>query len=314
MGAITAESVAIAELVVYIPTALVTIWVVLRHGTHKQLGWIYLAIFCGIRIAGSVFEILSHNNPSNSSDEEWALILQSVGLSPLLLSTLGLLKRVFDEVSGRVPSGKNFILNGISQTRGIAGRVAGIYTKRATAASRRSRAVQLLHLPALIALILAISGGSDEFSSDVTQHAGGRTKVRAAIILYLMIYLATFFLWIVTLRDFSSMRKSQTRIFLCVMVAIPFIGVRVLYSLISDFGNSPQFNLVKGDEGIRIGMALVEEFVIVVMYTVLGVVTPKFVGDVERGRTGDVEEQEAYDVVYGPQAQGRDGRGRRDGR
>jgi hypothetical protein len=94
MGAISAEHVAIAELVVYIPTALLTIWVVLRHGIHKQLGWVYLAIFSGIRIAGSILEIQSVHNPTNSDDQEWALILQSVGLSPLLLSTLGLLKRV----------------------------------------------------------------------------------------------------------------------------------------------------------------------------------------------------------------------------
>lgn len=94
MGAITAEQVAIAELVVYIPISLVTIWVVLRHGFHKQLGWIYLFIFSGIRIAGAILEILSVHNPTNANYEEWALILQSVGLSPLILSTLGLLKRV----------------------------------------------------------------------------------------------------------------------------------------------------------------------------------------------------------------------------
>ncbi len=94
MGAITAENVAIAELVVYVPTALLTIWVVFRHGAHKQLGWIYLAIFSIIRIAGSAMEIQSTKNPGDATSQEWALILQSVGLSPLLLSTLGLLKRM----------------------------------------------------------------------------------------------------------------------------------------------------------------------------------------------------------------------------
>ena len=94
MGPITAEHVAIAELVVYVPTALLTVWVVFRHGIHKQLGWIYLAIFSIIRIVGSVMEIKSSHSPADSNDQEWALILQSVGLSPLLLSTLGLLKRV----------------------------------------------------------------------------------------------------------------------------------------------------------------------------------------------------------------------------
>lgn len=90
----TAENIAIAELVVYIPIALLTLLVIFRHGFHKQLGWIYLSIFSGIRIAGAIMEILSTKNPNNENDREWAIILQSVGLSPLLLATLGLLKRM----------------------------------------------------------------------------------------------------------------------------------------------------------------------------------------------------------------------------
>lgn len=90
----TAENIAIAELVVYIPIALLTLLVIFRHGFHKQLGWIYLSIFSGIRIAGAIMEILSIKSPDNENDREWAIILQSVGLSPLLLATLGLLKRM----------------------------------------------------------------------------------------------------------------------------------------------------------------------------------------------------------------------------
>lgn len=94
MAIVTLEHIAIAELIIYIPTALVTILVVLRHGFHKQLGWIYLCIFSAIRVGGAVMETLSTRNANNSTYKEWAIIIQSVGLSPLLLSTLGLLKRV----------------------------------------------------------------------------------------------------------------------------------------------------------------------------------------------------------------------------
>jgi hypothetical protein len=94
MTVITAEHVAIAELVVYIPIALLSLFVVFRHGFYKQLGWIYLCTFSGIRIGGSIMEILSTKHPENANNKEWATILQSVGLSPLLLSTLGLMKRM----------------------------------------------------------------------------------------------------------------------------------------------------------------------------------------------------------------------------
>jgi len=101
----TEEAIAIAEICVYIPVFLLTIIVVLRHGFQKQLGWIYLAIFSLIRIAGAGFEIGKVHDPTNKTDIEWSAILQSVGLSPLLMASLGLLKRVTDGVSTHIPSG-----------------------------------------------------------------------------------------------------------------------------------------------------------------------------------------------------------------
>ncbi|KAJ5385848.1 hypothetical protein N7509_008389 [Penicillium cosmopolitanum] len=278
----TAEHLAIAELVVYIPILLLAIFVVFRHGFYKQLGWIYLCIFGAIRVVGSIMEILSVKNPDNSSDKEWATILQSVGLSPLLLSTLGLLKRVFDETSDRVPSDplstKNILLQIVSLFSGvfgIFGKLFSIYNKKATAVSYRSKVVQLLHIPAFIALILAISGGSDEASADESDRASGKSEVRAAIIMFLLIYIATCILWVITVRDLGKMQSSQKRIFLCVFLALPLIAVRLLYSLISDFGNNPKFSLIDGNITIQIVMATLEEFAVVFLYTVLGLITPR---------------------------------------
>ncbi|GLI81849.1 hypothetical protein PoHVEF18_010241 [Penicillium ochrochloron] len=279
MTVATAEHVAIAELVIYIPIALLSIFVVFRHGFYKQLGWIYLCIFSGIRIGGSIMEILSTKNPENANDKEWATILQSVGLSPLLLSTLGLMKRIFDETSDRIPSdplsSKNLALQAIGAVSGIFGKLLSIYSKKATAASYRSKFVQLLHIPALIALILAISGGTDQASSDESEHATGKTETRAAIILFLLIYISTCLLWVITVRDLHKMEASQKRIFVCVFLALPFIAVRLLYSLIADFGHNPRFSFVDGDIKIQIVMATVEEFAVVCLYTILGLVTPR---------------------------------------
>lgn len=166
-----------------------------------------------------------------------------------------------------------------------------IYSKRATATSRRSKAVQLLHLPALIALILAISGGTDQSSSNISDHASGKTKTRVAVILFLAIYVAACTLWTITVRDIGLMVSSQNRIFFCVLIALPFIAIRILYSLISDFGNNHQFSLVDGDARIQLVMATLEEFVVVLMYTILGVITPKSVSN--SGMT-DSRQQETY--------------------
>ncbi|KAJ6032056.1 hypothetical protein N7540_002788 [Penicillium herquei] len=298
--AVTAEHIAIAELVIYIPVTLLTIVVVLRHGFHKQLGWIYLSIFGVIRIAGAIMEVLSTNHPDNTNDKEWAIILQSVGLSPLLLSTLGLLKRIFDETTQHVPSDPDSKTNIIVDVLGflpIIGRIISIFSKRATAISRRSKVVQILHLPALIALILAISGGSDQASSNISEHAGGKKETQAAIIIFLLIYVMTCLLFIITVRDLHEMLPSQKRIYTCIFFALPLIAVRLLYSLISDFGHDAKFSLIDGDPSVQLAMATIEEFLVVLMYTILGVITPQ--SSIDRAVGGGIVAPEIHSLEDG---------------
>ena len=90
----SSESLDIAILAVYSPLLLLTLIVIYRHGIHRQSGWIYLSIFCLIRIVGGALGIVGETNPRNVSDIEWSVILGSIGLSPLLLASLGLLKRM----------------------------------------------------------------------------------------------------------------------------------------------------------------------------------------------------------------------------
>jgi len=87
--------ISICELCVYIPIFFLTLIIIFRHGFNRQLGWIYLVIFCLVRSAGAGFKLASENDPTNATDIEWAAILSSVGLSPLLMASMGLLKRVY---------------------------------------------------------------------------------------------------------------------------------------------------------------------------------------------------------------------------
>lgn len=88
------ENIAIAELAVYIPSILLSIGIIVKHGFSKGRPWIYLIIFCGLRIASAVLEVLSANNPKSITDATWTAILGSIGLSPLFLVASGLLRRV----------------------------------------------------------------------------------------------------------------------------------------------------------------------------------------------------------------------------
>ena len=90
----THESISVAILVVYIPALFAAIAVAFRQGFTRSSGYVHLVIFCGLRIAGGVLEIISQKHPSNASDAEWAAIVSSIGLSPLLLASSGMLQRV----------------------------------------------------------------------------------------------------------------------------------------------------------------------------------------------------------------------------
>lgn len=87
------DIVAAIELAVYIPAAILAVTICVRHGFNRSSGWIYTLILCIVRIAGAVCQFLSRQDHSNGLIEA-RIIIDSIGLSPLLLATLGLLSRL----------------------------------------------------------------------------------------------------------------------------------------------------------------------------------------------------------------------------
>ena len=272
----TQEAIAIAEICVYTPIFLLTVIIVFRHGFKRQSGWIYLAIFCLVRIAGAAFKIESAENPHDKDDAEWAAILQSVGLSPLLLASLGLLKRVTDLVSRRVRSdpeqGINIAVKG--------GLIRKLIATRATASSRRSRIIQLAQPPIIIGLVFCIIGGTDAASTNASDAKKGPTFTKVGIVIFLVAYVLLAALLAITARDVENAPRGEKRLYWVVVAAIPFLGVRLLWSLLAVFGHDKEFSITGGNPWVQFGMAVVEEFVIVCMYTISGLTLGK--GDVLR--------------------------------
>lgn len=73
----------------------IAIYVCIRHGFQRQLGWFYLVFLPILRIVGSILYIARENV---SSDKvalfTAAAILDSIGLVPLLMALMGLMNRV----------------------------------------------------------------------------------------------------------------------------------------------------------------------------------------------------------------------------
>jgi hypothetical protein len=87
------DIVAAIELAVYIPAAILAVIICVQHGFNRSSGWVYTLILCIVRTAGASCQFLSRQNHSNGLIEA-KIIIESIGLSPLLLATLGLLSRL----------------------------------------------------------------------------------------------------------------------------------------------------------------------------------------------------------------------------
>lgn len=65
------------------------IFVLFKHGRHGILGWLYLQLLVFIRVVGSIVELRAISN--NTTNSTAVIIFNSVGLSPLILATLGIM-------------------------------------------------------------------------------------------------------------------------------------------------------------------------------------------------------------------------------
>lgn len=84
--------VSIFELIFYFPAIVVATIVCSRHGFGRSAGWVFTLILCLIRIIGACCQLATYNSPTEGLLEA-VIILESIGISPLLLATLGLLSR-----------------------------------------------------------------------------------------------------------------------------------------------------------------------------------------------------------------------------
>jgi hypothetical protein len=85
--------VSIVEIAVFTPLLVLALHVCLRHGFKKSSGWIFLFMLCLIRIVGGACDLVTYSSPSKGLFIAVA-ILDSVGISPMLLATIGILARL----------------------------------------------------------------------------------------------------------------------------------------------------------------------------------------------------------------------------
>jgi hypothetical protein len=83
------EGLELAQIVFYGMAALPAFVCFAAHGKHGVMGWLYVIVICGLRLAGNAMAY--HSLSTTGHANEAAQIISGIGLSPLLLAALGIL-------------------------------------------------------------------------------------------------------------------------------------------------------------------------------------------------------------------------------
>jgi len=104
----------------------------------------------------------------------------------------------------------------------------------------------------------------------------GVTLVRAAVILFLVVFLILAGITCVTFAWTRRIFPGDNVLLYAAALSLPFLFVRLLYAVLADFVTSTtKFSLIYGDVVIEGCMATLEEFIVVIIFLTAGILTPK---------------------------------------
>jgi hypothetical protein len=262
--------VAIISLVFYVPALPTSLQIAYAQGPGNNAAYFHLTIFASLRLTGFSIQLWAetHHQDANTAWYTGIAVLLNIGMSPLLLATVGMLSRV-DGAVGR----------------------------------RMGCTLYLIAIPILLALALLVAGSIDPTSqAGPTFSANG--EIKAGVALYFLCFVQLCYATaIILFRKHLALRDDQ-RLALVVAVSLPFMFVRILYACLSAFkahGRSQWFNIISGDETTQLCMLVVQEYIIVFLYLLVGLnLTQKHR---EREFAADVEE--AHPGLINPEKRGR---------
>ncbi|KAK7694240.1 hypothetical protein QCA50_001420 [Cerrena zonata] len=251
MGLDERGDIAVLELIVYTPILVTSGILIFRHGLGRNAGWIYLLILSIIRIVGGSVHLASELGDSNNTTLKIVFgILESAGLSPLLLATLGLLRTVAQ--------------------RAFEGQI--------------TRLLHAFGLISGIALALSITGGTQLANADGDQSKlDSASKLRhIGAILFLVLYVLVVIMHGIFWIRRHEIMKNRRKLLLGISATLPFLGVRVIYSVLASYapldpndkGGLANFNSSTGSWYIYLMMDVLSELFVVLIYTFVGITVP----------------------------------------
>ncbi|KAL8787174.1 MAG: hypothetical protein Q9213_002390 [Squamulea squamosa] len=200
-------------------------------------------MFCCLRVSAAGLGIASeHDGRTNRNNLVWSEILGSVGIGPLLLVGLSLITRI----------------NRNSNPR----------------STLRNDVIQMLYVPNVLALALVVVGGVRLSSADPSQQKSGKHFAQTGLSIYIVVFAVYTVICFLTLFKIDAVVPGEKRILYGVLMAIPFIFLRIIYAMLAVFRDSKQFAILNGSATVQLCMAIIEEMVVVVIYCAIGLFAP----------------------------------------
>jgi len=235
------DGVSIAFIVLYTPILPIAFYLAFRLGFSRSSGWIFLVVFALARIIGFAFQLATISNPSNIQLYEGYAILINIGLSPLMLATLGLLSHVLPSIN---------------------------HNTNTVVKPNHLRLVQII---VSVALILGIIGGTKAFDISTGAYTP-QSESKASVVLFIAAFVAIVLATGIMFSTVSRVGRGEKRILKCVALSVPFLFARLLYSILFVLANIQTFSPVSGSETALLVMCLIMELIIVVIYGGVGIV------------------------------------------
>ncbi|OAA65878.1 hypothetical protein SPI_02665 [Niveomyces insectorum RCEF 264] len=233
------NSLAAAEVAIQSAYGLLVVYLFVRHLPAGILGWFFLFSFCMLRIVGGALSLGA--SPSSTSTS----IVSNIGLSPLLLAAGGILHEA-----------RSYRLKSVNK------RVEWVL----------GVTFHFLVATGIALLAVGVSGlASDHPQANDNQLLDvGLAMLAVSWALLGLSVVALFFERGNYAATYSSGTTTLPKLLMSVVFALPFIGIRLFYSIVALTTRKPYLSPVSGALTIRVLLSFLPEVITVLGFLVAG--------------------------------------------
>ncbi|TVY83228.1 hypothetical protein LSUE1_G004414 [Lachnellula suecica] len=236
----SASALSIATIIIYVLLLNPILYALYRHHRYGILAFLPLSSFCVLKIVASIIQLRAEATNSSMTN---ALLLNNIGLSPLLIGALGLLHESRTARNPLLRKKLEWFL--VINFHGAV--VAGL---------------------ALVIAGVAGEEGSDPTAADSTLRKAGLLVVLAC---WFVLVAWTAVAYLRPQFDVNAPAYADgTKILFGVTAAIPFIGLRELYATLTTFLTSTAFG---NSLAAKVVLSVVPEMIAVTIFAAIGIST-----------------------------------------